>query len=136
MPKFEFTVDGTPTSHQTNNLQKRREWKETVRKAALNYWPLGQFPFEGPLQIMVVYFHKENENRIDLDNMLKPIQDALNKLVYWDDQQITDVRIRKTSIRGNFRLANLSYMLAHGFLRKTEFVYIKIEEAPDHAELL
>jgi hypothetical protein len=72
---------------------------------------------------------------MDNDNMLKPIQDALNKLVYEDDQQITDTYVRKTDINGSFRVRGMSAVLAEGFCRGNEFLHIKVEQAPIHEEL-
>jgi hypothetical protein len=73
---------------------------------------------------------------MDNDNMVKPIQDALIGLVYVDDNQITDTRVRKTDLNGAFRVRGMSAVLAEGFCKGTEFLHIKIEEAPDHAEIL
>lgn len=36
--------------------------------------------------------------------MVKPLQDALNRLIYADDRLITDTIARKTSIDGEFRV--------------------------------
>jgi crossover junction endodeoxyribonuclease RusA len=74
--------------------------------------------------------------RIDNDNMVKPIQDALNGLVYEDDRQITDIEVRKTDINGSFRIRGMSPILAEGFIKGKEFIYICIELAPDHKDLL
>jgi hypothetical protein len=73
---------------------------------------------------------------MDNDNMVKPIQDALNGLVYVDDRQITDTQLRKTDINGSFRVRGMSPVLAEGFVKGVEFLYIRIEAAPDHEEIL
>lgn len=73
---------------------------------------------------------------MDNDNMVKPIQDALNGLAYADDRQVTDMRVRKTRLDGIFRVRGMSIIMAEGFVRGTEFLYVRIEEAPDHTELL
>jgi crossover junction endodeoxyribonuclease RusA len=73
---------------------------------------------------------------MDNDNMLKPIQDALNRLIYEDDRQITDTAVRKTDINGSFRVRGMSSVLAEGFCRGNEFLHIKVEHAPVHEELL
>jgi hypothetical protein len=73
---------------------------------------------------------------MDNDNMVKPVQDALNGLVYVDDRQITDTRVRKTNLNGSFRVKGMTLVLAEAFARGTEFLHIKVESAPDHRELL
>ena len=74
--------------------------------------------------------------RMDNDNMIKPIQDALIGLVYTDDRWITDTRVRRSDLNGSFRVKYMSLVLAEGFHRGQEFLYIKVEDAPNHEELL
>lgn len=68
--------------------------------------------------------------------MVKPIQDALNGLVYEDDRQITDIIVRKTDLNGRFRVRGMPLVLAEGFSRGREFLYVRVELAPDHEELI
>ena len=131
MLPFEFTI-----SQQTPIRARLQEWKAFVRATAQARWPEDHPPLAVPLQITVVYFHERERVRIDADNLLKPIQDALNGLVYVDDTQITDMRVRKTNMNGAIRPRFLSPMLATAFVRGEEFVYVRIEDAPDHQELL
>jgi hypothetical protein len=56
--------------------------------------------------------------------------------VYVDDKQITDIRVRKTNLDGVFRVRGMPTTLAEGFSKGTEFLHIRIENAPDHTELL
>jgi crossover junction endodeoxyribonuclease RusA len=95
-----------------------------------------QLPYDGPLRIVVVYYHERQSVLIDHDNLIKPIQDALAGLVYQNDRQITDALTRKTNIDGRFRVRHLSKLYAEAFQRGREFIYVRIEEAPSHEELL
>lgn len=90
----------------------------------------------GQLQIIVVYYHDAVTISMDNDNMVKPIQDALKGLVYVDDRQITDIRVRKTNFDGRFKVRGMAVILAEGFSKGSEFIYVRVEDAPDHAELL
>ncbi|MBC8161606.1 MAG: RusA family crossover junction endodeoxyribonuclease [Roseiflexaceae bacterium] len=136
MLPFEFIVDGPPVSHQTRNSQRLREWQQRVRAAAQLRWPTNTAPIDLPLQINVTYYHDGVAVRIDNDNLLKPIQDALNTLIYEDDRQITDTRVRKTDLNGSFRVRGMSAVLAEGFCRGNEFLYVRIELAPSHGEFI
>jgi crossover junction endodeoxyribonuclease RusA len=136
MLPFEFIIPGPPLSYQTRNRGRLSAWEATVRKAAAQRWPAGKPPATGRLQITVVYYHEAVTVDLDNDNMLKPIQDALNGLVYQDDNQITDTRVRKASLDGSFKVRRMSAVLAEGFIKGNEFLYIKVEEAPNHTELL
>ena len=88
------------------------------------------------MKLTVVYFHEGETVWIDHDDIIKPIQDALEGLIYVNDRQITDAQSRKTNIDGRFRLRYLSPVLARAFGSGRPFVYIRIEEAPIHEELL
>ena len=67
---------------------------------------------------------------MDVDNLPKPIIDALKGLVFLDDGQVTDLLCRKRSLHRNLRIPNPSSVLAEGLSRGNEFLYITVEEAP------
>ncbi len=90
-------------------------------------------PITEPVMLKVTYFY--DRVSIDVDNIIKPIQDALKGLVYVDDDQVTDILSRKRNLNSNFRAENLSRVLAEGFIRGNEFLHIVIEEAPDQEVL-
>jgi Holliday junction resolvase RusA-like endonuclease len=136
MLPFEFIVAGPPVSQQARNRARLQAWMATVRNEAILYWPPGQPVSRGRLKVTVVYYHDAVTVRLDNDNMLKPIQDALQGVVYANDAQITDTSVRKTNLDGQFTVRGMSRVLAEGFCRGVEFLYIKIEEAPSHARIL
>jgi crossover junction endodeoxyribonuclease RusA len=136
MLPFEFIVQGPPVSHQARNRALLQEWRDAVRDAARRRWPGAAPPVATPVQMTLVYFHDGLSVRIDTDNLVKPIQDALKGLVYVDDVWITDTRVRKTDLNGAFRTRGMSRVLADGFCEGREFLYVRIELAPDHQELL
>lgn len=68
---------------------------------------------------------------MDVDNIVKPIQDALIGLAYVDDTQVTDVLVRKRNLSGNFRIENMTPILAEGFSRGNEFLHIVVINSPD-----
>jgi len=84
----------------------------------------------------VVYYHDGIAIRLDNDNMVKPIQDALNGLIYVDDRQIVDTIVRKTAVDGAFKVRGMSPVLAAAFVAGLEFLHITVDSAPPHAELL
>ena len=73
MSAFEFTVEGTPVSHQTKNRSNLQWWRKVVRSAAAGAWP-GTSPMAGNLRMTLTYYHEGPAIRLDNDNMLKPIQ--------------------------------------------------------------
>ena len=133
MLPFEFIIDGPPVSQQTRRRARLRTWRATVKQAAEKDWPRETLPITEPVMLKVTYFY--DRVSIDVDNIIKPIQDALKGLVYVDDDQVTDILSRKRNLNSNFRAENLSRVLAEGFIRGNEFLHIVIEEAPDQEVL-
>lgn len=52
------------------------------------------------VMLQITYFY--SDDKLDVDNIVKPIQDALNGLAYVDDGQITDLIVRKRNLSDNF----------------------------------
>src|SRR4029077_7368667 len=134
MLPFEFIVPGIPVSQQTRNRTRLRTWMATIKSRAAQAWPNGSGPTREAVKITVVYYY--DRIALDADNFIKPVQDALAGVVYLDDGQVSDVTIRRTNLSGSFRVRGMSSILAEGFTTGQEFLYIRIEAAPDHVELL
>lgn len=133
MIKFEFIVDGPPISQQTRRRKRLKDWKTTVRHEAEKYWSSEQKISTGLIMLQITYFYDSVE--VDVDNIVKPIQDAIIGLAYIDDSQITDILVRKRNLSGNFRIKNMTSILAEGFSRGNEFLHIIVTDAPDTEEL-
>jgi hypothetical protein len=131
---YEFTVPGPPVSHQSANKQLLADWRSRVTTAAARDWTA--MPLSCDLRIAVTYYHEGDSVRIDGDNMLKPIQDALIGLIYSDDKFITDSETRKTPIDGPIRARRASRVLLEAFAVGQEFVHVIIDVAPSHADPL
>lgn len=67
---------------------------------------------------------------VDLDNLTKPFLDALKGLVYVDDNQVTDLIVRKRDLGHDLRLVDPSPVLAQGLEQGSEFLYVMVREAP------
>lgn len=137
MLPFEFIVIGKPISHQTKDKKRLRDWKSKVRHAAESNWPSSQ-PLGEAVKVTITHYYDAphgEETVPDSDNIVKPVRDALNGVVYVDDYQITDFVSRRRNLNGSFRIKGMSLVLAEGFCRGDEFLYVKVEGAPDPAEL-
>lgn len=124
MIPFDFVIEGPPVSHQTRNRARLQAWKQAVTNAARGYWPAGDAPSPDELTIVVTNFYETAAP--DVDNIVKPIQDALNGLVYNDDTQITDCHTRKRKIDGAFKVKGLSRALADGFVNYKDFIHVRV----------
>ncbi|WP_223342107.1 MULTISPECIES: RusA family crossover junction endodeoxyribonuclease [unclassified Synechocystis] len=122
-------MNGPPVSQQARRRERLRAWKIMVREEAEKYWPPEQKAAIGPIMLKITYFY--DSVAIDVDNIVKPIQDAIIGLAYIDDDQVTDVLVSKRNLLGNFRVENMTPTLAEGFSRGNEFLHIVVSEAPD-----
>lgn len=65
----------------------------------------------------------------DVDNIVKPVLDALRGLVYVDDSQVVDLIASMRSLTGNYR-APMSTILAQAFTTATsDFVYVHVDDS-------
>lgn len=128
---LEFTVPGPPVSHQSRNKTKLHEWRQRVRASAAAVWG-ARAPVESRLKITVCYYHQGQAVRMDTDNIVKPIQDALIGVVYADDRSITDTVVRKTSVDGSFKIRGYSLVLLEAFARGDQFIHVVVDQAPSH----
>ena len=130
---LEFVVKGPPVSQQTRRGERRRAWIANVRQQAQRRWPKDAAPVAVSVMLSISYFY--DSVSVDVDNVIKPIQDALKGLVYEDDVQVTDVLSRRRNLSGDFRVNNVSAVLADALGRGDEFLHVVVEEAPDQGVL-
>jgi hypothetical protein len=132
MLPVEFVVPGVPVSTQTRNRQRLQAWKGQVRSAATGCVQPGEEPVTRRVIVTIVYYFTGAS--LDTDNMIKPIQDALKGVVYVDDGQVTDVRASVRSLDGSFKVRGMSAVLAGGFVGGSDFVHVRVADAPDEGE--
>jgi hypothetical protein len=70
-----------------------------------------------------------------MDNLVKPVLDALQGIVYLNDRQISDVVANRRDINGHFRVRHMSRPLAEAFSHWEQFVHIRIDKAPKRRDL-
>jgi len=135
---FEFIVIGKPISHQTKDRKRLQAWREAVRSAAKARWTANA-PVGDLLRVVITHYYDVNsgdESGVpDSDNIVKPMRDALNGVIYVDDYQISDFLSRRRNLNGSFRVKGMSLVLAEGFVRGEEFLHVLIEPAPDPVDL-
>ena len=89
----------------------------------------------GLLKCTIMYFFEGSDAPLDDDNMVKPIRDALNRLVYNDDEQSRHSHTVQVSINEAFRVRGAPRILLNAFSVGVEFVYVRIEDAPAETSL-
>lgn len=77
--------------------------------------------------VVITYYFKRGS--LDVDNMPKPILDALNGLVYADDSQVTDLVCRKRDRNRDLQFENPSPVLLDSLGRSDQFLHITVAHA-------
>lgn len=131
-PELEFCVHGEPVSAQARNRARLAAWRRQVREAAARVWPTGRPPVEVAVELRIT--HYSEAQFIDMDNLIKPVQDALEGIAYLDDRQVRDVTGNWRDIAGRYPLRYISPCLSAAFSEGHEFVHIRLWLARDDEE--
>jgi crossover junction endodeoxyribonuclease RusA len=132
MTPFEFLVRKPPVSLQTKNRTRLQEWKNFVRAEAEKTWDSVIEPVsEPPLRFSIVYLCSDVRTAADIDNIIKPIQDALVGLVFKDDFLVSDVDSHRRFLTEPIDYADFPELLQIGVIEGKECVYVKVSDAQD-----
>lgn len=123
---------GVPASVQ-GSASARRRWKASVDAAARRTWPHVVAPLATEVSLRLTYFH--DGAPLDVDNMIKPIQDALIGIAFVDDRQVRDVQASLRDLNDAYLVRRLTPALAEGFMSNGPFVHLRVENPPDPREL-
>ena len=123
---FEFAIDGPPVSQQTRRRDRLRAWVQEVHEAAKRGWR-GTSPFDGMLLVNITYIFDTVD--LDIDNICKPILDAMKDLIYVDDIQIVDLNCRKRHYSQGYDAVNSSDLFDNMIERYTEFTHVRVSLA-------
>lgn len=129
---IEFTVEGTAVSLQAS-ARTRNTWKAVVRAAGAAARPSGSWALTDRVAVTIFYF-PESQMAGDVDNIIKPILDALCNMIYVDDDQVERVLVQKFEPGNIFSFSDPSPLLAAALAANRSTVYIKITDDP-HEEL-
>jgi Holliday junction resolvase RusA-like endonuclease len=99
-------------SLQTKSRQSFRTWKEAVRGEAAKAWAGRRMIEDGDLSLTLVYLYRAGP--VDVDNIIKPIQDALEGIVLSNDILVTDVECHRRVVPGRSKLKRVPPLLAFG----------------------
>jgi len=126
---IEFIVAGTPVSFQAKRPETRIAWRNRVRRESDAALPEGHFATDAPIAVTLFYF-PEQEMAGDIDNIVKPVLDALCRHVYRDDRQVARVWVQKFEPAAVVRFGAPSNVLAEAVGRVRPFLYIRLSDDP------
>ena len=131
----DFLLPRKPISHQAKNKDNLNAWIQFVygrAHAAMS----GRRPVvSDPLKFTMVFLAEE-EDQGDINNFVKPVQDALIAVVYSDDEIVVDVTAHKRVLSQPIAIAGLPLDLANAVIEGMPCVYVAISDSGELAKEL
>jgi len=79
------------------------------------------------IRLEIDWFSQGNRNKPDVDNIIKPISDALRDVVYVDDCQVCDASARKHDVDSILHFNDESIQIVEPLLHGSkEYVYVRL----------
>ncbi len=122
---LEFIVMGNPVSLQAKRAEARTKWAERVKQASSAVLPDDHFATDQPLSVTLFYFPGARRQG-DIDNIVKPVLDALSRHVYIDDKQIERVWVQRFEPDRVFPFSRPSMVLAAALAGEKPLLFIRI----------
>ncbi len=119
-----FAVIGVPRSFQART--SKETWKNLVTKAAKT--SLGK-PLQSDVRVelQIDWFSQVCRNKPDVDNIVKPISDALKNVIYVDDSQVSNVSVRYHDLGRVLHFVDEPIQIVKPLLSgNKEYVYIRV----------
>jgi hypothetical protein len=134
---MEFIVAGAPRSANANPRSRRR-WRERVSRAARERLQDEGGPTNQDISVLIIYFY-QGETTLDVDNIAKSLLDGLKGVLFRDDQQVSEILIRKSRFSTGLSLTGASLYLLDAIERMSQagsdFVCVRADPAPDHSRI-
>lgn len=130
---IEFIFNGPPLSLQSKNKAKKKNYIAMVANEARNGLPPGFTPTTDEVDITITYYYENQAG--DVDNIIKPIQDSLNGVIYVDDAQVVDTRSRRKDINGSYKIRSVSAKILEGFSRGNDFIHVRVHKHTNNQDL-
>lgn len=131
MESFEFIVEGPAISLRAKkaNAKRYQRWLKSVRAAARRHWARNKAVAGQAIEVTITNYYTLSPP--DVDNIIKPILDALETVVYINDQQVHRVISEKFDLSQTDRIKNPSPLLAAALEKYTELLHIRVTWNPE-----
>lgn len=126
---IEFIVKGTPVSMQAKRPEAREEWKEVVKAASTAAIPQPHFVSEDRMAV-TLYYLPDGAMQGDIDNIVKPILDALSRHIFIDDRQVERLVIQKFESGNMFEFNQPTALLSEALGTKRPLLYVRVSNDP------
>lgn len=125
---FEFVVTGAARSQQASASSKEA-WRAHIQQSARSHLPEGCWATGETVNVTIYYF-PDTEMDGDIDNIVKPLLDAMSGPIYIDDRQVERILVQRVEPQRLGRIAVFSQpsaLLAAAIEAIGPRVYIKVE---------
>jgi crossover junction endodeoxyribonuclease RusA len=126
---IEFTVQGTPVSLQAKRPESREEWKGRVKAASSTAIPSPHFASQDRIAVTLYYF-LDSPMEGDIDNIVKPILDALSRHIYIDDRQVERIVAQKFEPPNAFTFSRPTAKFAEALGGERPVLYVRVSNDP------
>lgn len=127
---LEIVVEGTPVSLQSKSPANRDAWKSRVKDAARERQretcELGWLDHRA--LAVTIYYFSSAPMMGDLDNIVKPILDAMINVAYLDDNVVERIVVQKFESEGGWEFFAPSDRLALTLDIKPPVIYIRVDD--------
>jgi len=126
---LEFFVEGAPKSSGASSLT-RELWKAKVRDTARGRvretvdWSL----LDGRRIAVTIYYFSLSAMEGDVDNIIKPILDAMIAVAYPDDRVVERLLVQKFEPDMQWSFGETSETLANALRTEAPVVYIRVDD--------
>jgi crossover junction endodeoxyribonuclease RusA len=125
-----FVVYGTPVSQRARRPSGLEEWKRRIKEAAGSTIPHPHFASEGRMSVTLYYF-PDAPMQGDIDNIVKPVLDALSQYVYLDDRQVERLVVQRFDPQHELVAGSASEGVRRGFSGTPPALYVRISDDPN-----
>jgi crossover junction endodeoxyribonuclease RusA len=130
---FEFVVEGNAVSAQAKRRSSIRDWQGKIVHAARSQLPEGRFLSELPIAVTLLYF-PATAMQGDLDNIVKPILDAMRGHIYLNDRlndrQVERLLVQKFEPDRIFTFVSPTTTLLDALSRPKPALYVRLSDDP------
>lgn len=123
---LEFIVEGVPVSAQAKRAASLTAWKAKVLGSAMSGLPAGHWATLRPVAVAILDF-PDAAPAGDLDNIVKPILDALRPHIYLDDRQVERIWVQRFGPGTSPLFVGPSSLLLEALDRAKPLVYVWID---------
>ena len=128
----DFLLPRRPLSHQAKDVANKNAWRDYIFGRARQAWPARPL-LDWPLKFTMVYL-SDDPKPGDINNFVKPVQDALCALIYADDSMIRDVSAHMRLLSEPNAIVGLPPKLATAVVQGQACVYVAISDSNELAE--